>query len=94
MASKTTNIFTTFALTDRETLQGQILSLPQKMFIQNERARLAEEKLVLEFDPEHPLLFQQAESYKRGQLEILTYLLELSDAAETLYANQPTESEE
>lgn len=82
MATIGTNSFTSYILTDREQLEGILLTLAQKQVLQTQRAIIAEEKLALEFDPEHPLLFQQQEAFKRGQLEFVTYLLEASDAAE------------
>ena len=67
-----------YGLTDEEALQGAILTLVQGAVIQNEIAQVAEEKLALRFDPEHPSLFMQEEAYKSGQIAALKYRLECS----------------
>lgn len=82
MATQIVNSFTSYDFTDKEQLEGMLLTSLQKQVIQNERARIAEEKLALEFDPAEPNLFLQAEAYKRGQLELIAWLLASSDAAE------------
>ena len=76
------NSFSYYSMTDEETLQGSILSIPQKQVIQNHLAKCAEEKLLLEYDPSNPSVFLQQEAYKRGQIDILTYLLDESSIAE------------
>jgi len=87
MSEQIPNTFTTYEFTDKEELQGQILTTLQKQNIQNQRARVAEEKLALDFDTSKPEVFTQQEAYKRGQLEVLTWLLEASDAAELALVN-------
>lgn len=82
MAIKLDNEFSSYLLTEDEEIQGAIFTVTQKQAIQNQLATCAAEKLRLEFDPETPKLFIQQEAYKRGQIEILQYLLESSEAAE------------
>lgn len=82
MGTQATNSFTSYELTDKEQLEGTILSSLQKQVMQTQRSQIAEEKLGLEFDTSNPAAFTQQEAYKRGQLDILTYLLDASDAAE------------
>lgn len=86
------NPFQSWVLSDRETIQGQVLTSLQKQVIQNERAALANKRIALTFDPEHPLKFQQADAELQGQIGILSYLLEMSASAETLLnQGRPTE---
>lgn len=82
MAHLVANAFSMYQLTDKERLQGIVLSIMQKQVIQNRLAEIAEEKLLLEFDPDKSSSFIQQEAYKRGQIDILTYLLADSEAAE------------
>lgn len=86
------NPFQAWVLSGEETLQGQILTSLQKQVIQNERAALANRRISLKFDPEHPLKFQQEDAELQGQIDILSYLLEMSSAAETI-VNQGRQSE-
>ncbi len=79
-----TNPFQSWVLTQEEILQGQVLTSLQKQVIQNERAALANKRIALKFDPEHPLRFQQEDAELQGQIGILSYLLEMSLAAETI----------
>ena len=77
--SNSNSSFTTYELTDTEIREGSKLSHLQYKVIQNRIAEIAEDKLRLLFDPEHPLLFAQQEAELRGQLDILQYLLIESD---------------
>lgn len=75
------NSFSTYDLTDKETVEGSIFTDLQKKCIQNQLAMNAEEKLSLEYDPSEPATFIQQEAYKKGAIETLRYLLDASDAA-------------
>lgn len=88
MAHISINRFTTWHLSDEEEQQGSVFSLLQKQVLQNELARCAEEKINIEFDPADPLAFTQAEAFKRGQIELLEFLLEKSESAELELYNQ------
>lgn len=81
------NTFTSYEMTDKEQIESLILTTLQKQQIQTHRAQLAEKKLALEFDPAEPQLFMQQEAYTRGQLDLLTYMLEASEAAEIALVN-------
>jgi hypothetical protein len=72
------NSFSTYELTEEEESNGSIFTEDQLRVLQNKLAEVAEEKIALEFDPSEPLLFQQQEAYKRGQLDMLRYLLDMS----------------
>lgn len=82
MAILITNSFSSYNLTDAEVLQGAILTLLQKQVLQNILAVCAEEKLAIDFDVKDPLGFAQQEAYKRGQIELLNYIISSSDTAE------------
>lgn len=90
MATIIPNAFTSYELTDEEQLQGQILSQQQLQVFQNERARLAEEKLLLAIDPNDVLASAQAEAHKIGQLELITWIIECSEVANTELNNPET----
>ncbi len=81
MAHLIENQFSSYELTDDETLQGSILSILHRQVIQNHLAFVAMEKNALEFDPCKPEVFAQQEAYKKGQLDILSYILDSSVSA-------------
>jgi len=91
MAHLIPNTFSSYQLTDLEELQGQILTVNQKQVIQNRLSIVAEEKLLLVFDPEHAKHFIQQEASLAGQIAALSYILELSDASEQLM-NDPNQT--
>jgi hypothetical protein len=76
------NPFQAWILSPQEVLQGQVLTSLQKQVIQNERAALANERIMLKFDPEHPLNFQQRDAELQGQILLLTHMLFKSESAE------------
>ena len=78
------NPFQAWVLSPEEQLQGQVLTNLQKQVIQNERTALANKRIALQFDPEHPLKFQQEDAELQGQIGILSYLLEMSLSAEKI----------
>lgn len=82
MATLIPNSFSSYDLTDKEALQGAVLTNLQKQVLQNMQAACAEEKLRLDFDIEKHLSFVQQEAYKRGQLDLLSYIISSSEIAE------------
>ena len=88
MATIIPNTFTTYELTEEEVLQGQILTEVQLQVLQNERARLAEEKLAITVDADNITASAQEEAYKLGQLHMVAWLIECSTAA-NLELNNP-----
>ena len=85
------NTFTSYELSEKEELQGSILTGLQIQVLQNALSATAEEKLALEFDPEHPQLFIQQEAYKKGQIELYTFLIDKSlTSAEEMVNPTPT----
>ena len=81
MAELSPGMFTSWNLSPEEAVQGSILSLTQTQVLENELCRLAEEKILLEYDPEHATLYARDEAYKRGQIQIIQWLLANSEAA-------------
>lgn len=81
------NDFSSYNLTEAETLEGSILTITQKQVIQNQLATVAAEKINLQYDPQSPDGFLQREASLQGQLGILRFILESSDAAQ-LQLNQ------
>lgn len=82
MANLIENEFTSYFLNEDELLQGSLLTITQKQVIQNEIALMASEKINLEFDPNDPAAFAQAEAYKKGQMDALRYRIDCSNAAQ------------
>jgi len=81
------NQFTSYTLSPNDELQGSILTDLQRKVIQNLLADIAMEKLFLDYDPEHPLHFTQKEAHAKGQIEILTYILNNSVVANNTLNN-------
>lgn len=81
------NPFQAWILSAEEMLQGQVMTSLQKQVLQNERSALANKRISLRYDPEHPLKFQQEDAELQGQLGILSYILETSELAEKLLSN-------
>lgn len=76
-----TNIFSSFNLSPEEEEAGQILQPLQRMVLQNKLSAIAQDKLNIEFDPLNPQKFIQNEAFLAGQLSIISWLLDSSDAA-------------
>ncbi len=75
------NTFTSYNLTDEDELQGSIMTITQLQVLQNELSSLAEEKLALMFDPEHPMVFMQQEAHAKGKIEMVQFLIEKSESS-------------
>ena len=84
MAHIAVNKFTTYTLSAEELEQASYFNDFQRMLMQNEIARAAEEKVALKFDPSNPLAFAQREAELQGQMEILEYILNLSTISQQL----------
>tara|TARA_R110000744_G_scaffold372015_2_gene483372 strand:+ start:10101 stop:10397 length:297 start_codon:yes stop_codon:yes gene_type:complete len=97
MAHLIPSSFSFYDLTEEEELQGQILTVTQAHVIQNQLATCAEEKLMIKFTPESQQQFVQEDSYKQGQIDILKYILTMSETGIELRAeraNNPPEDNE
>ncbi len=82
MAHPSRNTFTTYTLTEDESRQGAVLSSLNISVMQNLRCSIAEEKLSLQFTPNDVLAFTQQEAYLKGQLDMLSHLLDLNEDAQ------------
>jgi hypothetical protein len=82
MATLKLGTFSTYELSSRETLSGGVLNTDQKNLFQNLLAEAAESRLALDYSPEKPLEFAQNEAFLKGQIQLLKYLLDNSDACE------------
>lgn len=80
MALLIPNAFSTYELSEEEEIQGCIFTIAQTQVLQNKLAEIAQEKLALEFDTGSPQEFIQQEAYKKGQLDLIQYLLDNSEA--------------
>jgi hypothetical protein len=70
--------FTRYELTDLETLNGSILNEMQLQRLQNHLADVADQILALEFDPENPKKFLQDDSFLKGQMSFIRFLVDSS----------------
>jgi hypothetical protein len=75
------NSFTTYTLVEEEQKLADQLSSLTVASISNLRSNIAHEILALTYNPLNPLEFQQQDSYLKGQLAILSYLLDCNEAA-------------
>lgn len=89
MAQLIQNSFSSYELTIEEELQGSILTITQLQVLQNQLAFIVEEKINIEFDPapDKVLEFVQQEAYKKGQMELLQYIISNSEVATKEYMN-------
>ena len=68
--------FNRYQLSEEETAAGRALSLASQAVIQNLIATVAEEKLHLVLDPQNITAYSQQEAYLRGQIDILSFLID------------------
>ena len=81
MSALLTNSFTSYELTPQEELQGSIFNSLQLQVLHNHLAAYAEQKIALDYTPEHPLIFAQDEASLKAKIELLNYLIEASQAS-------------
>jgi hypothetical protein len=89
MAVLIPNQFSTYELNEEEMIQGSILTITQKQVLQNHMASIASEKLAAAYDPTDHLTSIQKEAYNRGQIDLVMYILDQSDAAVDTQAQNP-----
>jgi hypothetical protein len=82
MATIAQNEFTSFSLTEEEERSGKTFHSLQKMVLMNHKASIATSRLNLEPDPNNYSEYIQQESFLKGQMAAIQYLLDLSEAAE------------
>ena len=73
--------FQSWVLSDKETIQGCVLTTLNTHIIQNQIALYAQERLNLELDMTNPNRFIQQEADLKGKIAALRYLLDLSESA-------------
>ena len=81
MATLLTNSFTQYELSAEEQIQGSIYTITQKQVLQNELAIAAETKLALVYDTSNPMDYVQQEAHFTGKVELLRFLLDMSDTS-------------
>lgn len=79
--------FTHWEFSEREILELTALSVERERFLQNERARVAEQIINLEYNPRNPMQFAQDDAHLKGQLSILNWMLLASQEAHLKLAN-------
>lgn len=77
------NSFTSYHLTEDEQRQAEQLSSLTVANIHNLRSNIAQEKLTLTFTNQQD--FIQQEAFLRGQLDILTYLLDCNENSQQFH---------
>lgn len=82
MAHPASNTFTSYTMSEEESRNGAVLSSLNIAALQNLRSSIAEEKLRLPFTPNDVLSYTQQEAYLRGQLDIISHLLDLNEDAQ------------
>lgn len=87
MATQRETPFTAWDFTDQELIEVIKFNPQQRQFLQTLLSDTACTKLAEEYDPLNPIKFAQKESYTRGQMDILNYLL-----AENFIAPPPKET--
>ena len=80
--------FMMFILNPEELMQGIMLNEYQKMHLRNRRSMYAELKINLRFNPADPLGFAQEEAELRAKIDLISELLEHSDAVSTVVASE------
>lgn len=68
-------------LTERQKIEGSILTTDQEQVVQNERATIAEQLIGMQFDPVNPMQFGLDQAFLQGQLATFKWLLDASSAA-------------
>ena len=94
MAILAVNPFSSYELTVEEEVQGSLLTITQKQMLQNDLAIYATQRLALEFDPLNPSIFVQREAGLKGQMEVIQYLLDRSNAVEEAIKASSAQPEE
>ncbi len=73
------SVFNRITLTAPEQIEASKLSSLQRTNLNNLLCNIMEEKLNLPFTPNNPLEYAQREAHLKGQMDILNYLIAMSD---------------
>jgi hypothetical protein len=77
--------FTKIVIKPEDQTLGQALTINTTAVLQNMRAQIAEEKLHLTLDPAKVIDYAQQEAYLRGQLDILSHLINSSTEVQKMH---------
>lgn len=75
------NTFTLYSFTSEEEIIANTFSEIQLARLRNELALVAQEKVNLKYDPEHPMQFLQQEAELQGKMGVLNYLIQAHEAS-------------
>lgn len=89
MSIKTVTAFESFTLTEEESKSAMSLTQLQMQNVHNLRTSYMLQKVGLSIDTKDVTSHIQQEAYLRGQIDILTYLLEMSQVVQN-----PTETQD
>ena len=87
MSTQAPNIFTSFNLSDEEVLAAFDIPILTLQALQNLRSNAAIERLNLAVDSLNPTLFMQQEASLKGQMDILSHILDLVDTTQKSKSN-------
>lgn len=79
--------YCSYQLSQKELIEGRILSPVQLARMQNLLATYADDILALRFDPQKPQEYIQADAELKGKLVLLQFLVADSADAQQEYAN-------
>ena len=74
------NIFTSYSMTPEELALAASFTPATRALLQNLISEAAHLRIAMLYDPANPIAFAQDESYNKGKIDILMYLLELADS--------------
>ena len=80
-----TNYFTSYELTEADQKQGAQLSTLTVAVLHNLRSTAAQDKINLVFTPNDTLSFLQQEAYLKGQIDLLTYILDSNEDSQQFH---------
>lgn len=80
MARLELSSFAYYKLTEDEQIEGSIFTETQLQVLQNKLVEISEEKLGLELDPRNVDAFIQQEASLKGQIDIIKFLMDSSEA--------------
>lgn len=75
------NTFTTYALTPAEEIGATRFTELNRAYMQNWLALMAEELVMMEFDPLNPHEYARQKVYLDGKMAVLRFLLDVSSPA-------------
>ena len=88
MAKQANNFLSSYILTEQEEFEGTLLTLSNKLVLQNKVYEISEQILGLVPNPASYPEFIQQQAYLSGQRDILKYLLDASLASEEIAASK------